>query len=276
MVIPALLTTLIAICLSLIMTIAGLYIGRDTDWPSLRIGVIISLVSAGLIAFPISYVYFRLMLRLEESRVEREVLLREIHHRVKNNLQVMSSLLSLQAGYVEDSQYLGMFDDAANRIRAMAFVHEKLHRSQSLRIIQAHEYVEDLVNGLRSSYQMRPGDIEWDVYIEKIGLTIDTAVPLGLIITESVSNSVKHAFPEGREGKIRVSFRLVGENEFELEIGDNGVGLPEDLDFDAVESLGLRLVNILAEQLKAKIDLDRKEGTELRIRFPDVRGHKGR
>ena len=199
----------------------------------------------------------------EEAR-RKEVLLKEIHHRVKNNMQIISSLLSLQSRYITDDEYGEMFTESRNRIKSMALIHEKLYQSQDLENINVCEYITDLVNGLVRSYSDQ--DITVRVEADDIYLGVNTAVPCGLIINELVSNALKHAFPD-KKGEIRVDLH---ENNgvITLVIADNGIGIPDTIDFKNTETLGLRLVTILTEdQLEGEINLIRGKGTEFCITF---------
>ena len=210
--------------------------------------------------------------KIEVSLKEKEMLLREVHHRVKNNMQVISSLLGLQSGYIEEKKYMEMFRDSQNRINSMSLIHEKLYRSTDFSKIEFNEYIRDLAIGLFQSHGVKSGTIELILNIENVSLGIDHAIPCGLIINELITNSLKYAFPEDRKGELKVSLRKFNENMVELAISDNGVGIPYDVDFRKTESLGLRLVTILAEdQLHGKIDLDRSRGTEFKIIFNGVK-----
>jgi len=202
------------------------------------------------------------------SLKEKEILLREIHHRVKNNMQVISSLLWLQSGYIKDKKYLEMLRDSQNRITSMSLIHEKLYRSKDLAKIEFNEYIRDLANGLFQYHGVKTGTIELKINVDNVSLGILHAIPCGLLINELITNSLKYAFPKDRNGEISVSLHLNDENVVELKVSDNGVGIPSDVDFRKTESLGLRLVTILAEdQLQGKIDLDRSRGTEFIIKF---------
>jgi len=206
--------------------------------------------------------------KIEASLKEKEMLLREIHHRVKNNMQVISSLLWLQSQYIKDKKYLEMFRDSQNRIMSMSLIHEKLYRSKDLAKIEFNEYIRDLVNGLFQSHASKTGSITLKLNVDNVSLGILHAIPCGLLINELITNSLKYAFPQDRIGEIKVSLHLNNENMVELEVSDNGVGIPPDVDFRKTGSLGLRLVTILAEdQLHGKIELDRSRGTEFIIEF---------
>jgi len=208
--------------------------------------------------------------QIMNSLREKEMLLREIHHRVKNNMQIISSLLWLQSGYIHDKKYLEMFRDSQNRITSMSLIHEKLYRSKDLEKIEFNGYIRDLLNHLFQSHGLKTGEIILNLNVDNVSLGIDQAIPCGLLINELITNSLKYAFPEDRKGEINVSLHLNDENMVELVVGDNGVGIPSNVDFRKTESLGLRLVTILAEnQLQGKIDLDRTRGTEFKIEFKD-------
>ena len=206
--------------------------------------------------------------QIKASLKEKEVLLREIHHRVKNNMQVISSLLRLQSEYIKDKKYIEMLKESQNRIRSMAFIHEKLYQSKDLANIDFNRYIKSLTDDLFRSYGVSTDKIALKMDIESVSLGVDAAIPCGLIINELVSNSLKHAFPGGREGEIKIVLRRTDGKEIELLVSDDGVGIPEDLDFRNTESLGLQLVTGLSEdQLQGKIELNRAKGTEFRIRF---------
>lgn len=207
---------------------------------------------------------------IEERRrteKEKEVLLREVHHRVKNNMQVISSLLKLQSRDIEDKRAVEMLNESQDRIKSMALVHEKLYESKDLANIDFDEYIEHLVQTLFRSYGVNREKIRLKLNIERVMLKIDKAIPCGLIVNELVLNSLKHAFADGDTGEIEVSLVLINENETELAVSDNGIGIPEELDFRSTASLGLKLVNILTDQIDGKLDLDRSKGTKFQIRF---------
>ncbi|MEA1963610.1 MAG: sensor histidine kinase, partial [Candidatus Aerophobetes bacterium] len=176
------------------------------------------------------------------------------------------SLLNLEAGYIKDKQALKRFGECQSRIRTMALIHEKLSESRDLARIDFAEYTQSLVADLCHSYQVNPEAVKLKVNIGNVSLGIDTAIPCGLIINELVSNSLKHAFPKNREGEIRVDFRS-DNHKFTLIVSDNGIGLPKDLDFQNIETLGLQLVCTLADQIGGSIELTRSGGTEFKITF---------
>jgi two-component sensor histidine kinase len=204
---------------------------------------------------------------LETSLQEKEVLLREIHHRVKNNLQVISSLLSLQSDHVTDERAVEVFQDGQNRIRSMALVHEKLYQSENLAWVDFAEYIVSLSRYLFRAYRNHAARVRLDIDTEDVLLDVDSALTCGLIVNELVSNALKHAFPVDREGEIRVQLHTDGDRHVVLRVGDNGIGLSHDLDVGQTESLGLRLVNILVEQLDGTIALHATSGTAFEIRF---------
>ncbi len=209
--------------------------------------------------------------QVKTSLKEKELLLREIHHRVKNNMQIISSLLKLQSAYIKDKKYSDIFKESQNRIISMSLIHEKLYQSKDFAKIDTKGYIKELVNGLVQSYEV-PGRIKININVDIVSLGINTAVPCGLLINELVSNSVKYAFPDGRTGEIKISLHPIEDNKIELIVSDNGIGIPENIDFRKTNSWGLRLITILAEnQLHGEINLDRNKGTEFRIIFRDVK-----
>lgn len=205
--------------------------------------------------------------RIKASLREKEVLLREIHHRVKNNLQVITSLLDLQAGYTTDTEATELLLESQNRVRTMALVHERLYQSQDLAQIDFRTYIKELTTTLFNSYLIDSSRVGLDVDSDTCHLDIDRAIPCGLIINELVSNSLKHAFPEDRTGVIRVHLRSEDNEKFAIIVSDDGIGLPKDLDLDHSETLGLQLVSGLAVQLDATIGVKRQSGTQFEIRF---------
>lgn len=214
----------------------------------------------------------RLLDEIRASLKEKELLLREIHHRVRNNMQVISSLLNLQSGYIKDELYSEMFKDCQNRIKSMALIHEKLYLSKNMAKIDFNDYIKNLANGLIRSYRANLNKVVLDVEADDVFLGIDAAIPCGLIINELISNSLKHAFPGGREGKLKVIMRFLNGDNIELVVSDNGVSIPEDVDIRNTKSLGLQLVIGLVEnQLDGKIELNRENGTEFRISFKELK-----
>lgn len=205
--------------------------------------------------------------QIKISLQEKEVLLKEIHHRVKNNLQIISSLLNLQAEYLKDKQALEIFKNSQNRIESMALIHEKLYESEDLARINFADYVQDLVTSLFYAYAVNSDAITLKLNIENIFLGIDAAIPCGLIITELVLNSLKHAFPLGKCGEICVELRSFDRNKLALIVRDNGIGLPKSFDFKNTASLGLQLVDALTNQLESSIELNKNDGVEFKLVF---------
>ncbi|MBI4682150.1 MAG: hypothetical protein HY757_03505 [Nitrospirae bacterium] len=218
--------------------------------------------------------------QLNSSLREKEVLLKEIYHRTKNNMQVITSLLNLQSNQIDDPRYVALFDESRNRINSMSLVHEKLYRSKNLSNIDFKDYITSLASGLLTFYGTGAGNISLTVTAVDIILGIDTAIPCGLIINELLSNSLKYAFPEGRNGSIFIDLKKVTadnkwDNEYELTISDDGIGLPGDIDIKNTKSLGLQLVtNLTMHQLRGSIELRRDNGTAFFIRFKELKYHE--
>ena len=204
--------------------------------------------------------------QLKSSLEEKEVLLREIHHRVKNNMQIISSLLNLQSRYLNDEKTVNILNESRNRVRSMAMVHEELYRSRDLSKIDFADYIQRLLSGLFSSYGIDKNFIKPEINVEDVLLNIDIAVPCGLIINELISNSLKHAFTQGQKGKISIKFHPHGEK-YVLTVSDNGTGFPEGIDFKNTKTLGLQLVNTLVKQLSGSIDIYSSSGTSFKIIF---------
>lgn len=210
----------------------------------------------------------RVQNEIKEALIEKEMLLKEIHHRVKNNLMVISSLLNLQSQYIHDEEALDIFRESQNRAKSMALIHERLYRSTDLKRIDFGDYIRTLGNDLYHTYMPGDGRISLNMNLENLMVDINTTVPLGLIVNELITNSMKHAFVEEAEGEINITFYKKGD-EFTLIIEDNGVGLPADLDFKNTETLGLQLVNNLTAQIDGTIELDRSQGTRFKITFKE-------
>jgi PAS domain S-box-containing protein len=203
---------------------------------------------------------------VKSSLREKELLLKEIHHRVKNNLQITSSLLRLQAGKIPDPGVRQLLRESQDRIRSMALVHDMLYRSQDLARVDFGSYVRTLVLQLVRSYNAS-GRVRAVVDLEPVVFGVDLAVPCGLIINELVANALKHAFPGERVGELRVGMSA-GPDQYVLSVRDNGVGLPPETDYLHTETLGLQLVNMLTEQIGGHLTLERTTGTEFVVRFP--------
>ena len=211
--------------------------------------------------------------QIKKSLQEKEVLINEIHHRVKNNMQIISSLLNLQTHFTSDIETIDILKDTQNRVKSMAMVHEKLYQSSDLTHINFSNYIICLVNHLFYSYGIEESQIKKMIDVEDIDLNIDTAVPCGLIICEIVSNSLKYAFKDGRIGKVTVSLKIKDEK-FYLTISDDGIGFPKKLDFKNTDSLGLKLVNSLTNQIDGEIHLDKTCGTKFKITFNELKYNK--
>jgi PAS domain S-box-containing protein len=206
--------------------------------------------------------------KIKASLKEKEVLLKEIHHRVKNNMQIISSMLGLQTSTVDDPRFNEMMKDSQNRIRSMALIHENLYRSENMAEVNFSEYVSSLVNNIYVSYRHN-GKVQISIDIDNISLDIDTAIPLGLIMNELITNSFKHAFPKNMDGEIKIKLSKLDENRYNLIVQDNGVGLPKTLEITNSRSLGLQLVNILIEQIEGSLKVDLDNGVRYTIEFPN-------
>jgi len=205
-----------------------------------------------------------------ESLKEKEVLLKEIHHRVKNNLQVISSILNLQSSFVKDEKTLEILDESRNRIRSMAIIHENLYRTTNFSSIDFTSYLQNLCTNLISSYHVYSGIVEFKDEMEKIDLVLDQAIPCGLLVNELITNSIKYAFPSKQEGQITVGLEEKDETIY-LRIEDNGIGLPKDFDMMKTDTLGLQLVSTLVEQLDGEITVRNHQGTKYLITFGKVK-----
>jgi len=205
---------------------------------------------------------------LRATLAEKEVLLREIHHRVKNNLQVISSLLNLQAGRIQDEQDVALFQASQGRVRAMALVHEHLYHSGDLSSIDFGNYVQVLVDHISLSHGASIRQIDIQISVDDIILPIDTAIPCGLIINELVANSLEHAFPDGRRGTVQIEMKTRPDGSVVLVVSDDGIGMQRDFSLGQVDDgLGLTLIDTLAKQLRGHVVLDQTEGTTFQISF---------
>jgi len=206
--------------------------------------------------------------KLQKSLNEKEMLLKEIHHRVKNNLMIISSLLNLQSRYIKDEESKTIFKESRNRTKFMALIHERLYQSADLKRIDFGNYIRTLANDLYHTYVMDTGLIKLNVDVDDVMLDINTSIPLGLIVNELVTNSLKHAFPPGKSGEINIKFHS-SDDKYLLEVKDNGIGFPKDIDYKNTESLGLRLVISLTEQIDGKIEFNNTSGTSFKIIFTE-------
>ena len=205
--------------------------------------------------------------RIRSSLQEKEVLLKEIHHRVKNNMQIISSILNLQSRYIRDKKDTEIFKESQNRVRAMALVHEKLYQSSDLANIDFSLYINEFTSYLFYSYNIDPERITLRVNVEDISFSIDVAIPLAQIINEVISNSIKHAFPGNRKGMIFIMLYKEPDGTYVLLIQDNGIGFPDELDTKKAETLGLQLIHALVLQLQGTISVNTKGGTTFIIKF---------
>jgi PAS domain S-box-containing protein len=205
--------------------------------------------------------------QIKASLQEKEVLLRELHHRVKNNLQIIASLLNLQSRYIDDPNILQLFVESRNRVQSMALIHENLYQSQNISNVDFAEYIKHLTTQLLHSYELNTKKIKLSIHAKDIFLDVNTAIPCGLIINELVSNALKHAFPDRHEGEISIAVSRDHRGRIQLVARDNGVGLPADIDLATTKTLGLKLVAALVNQLSASLEVDHADGTRFRLTF---------
>ncbi len=205
--------------------------------------------------------------KIKSALVEKEALLREIHHRVKNNLQIMTSLLSLQRRYTSDEAVKVMLMDARNRVASMSLIHELLYESEGLAAINVNKFIKRLTNQIAEAYGALNKGIKIKRNIEELSFGVDTAIPIGFLTTELVSNAFKHAFPNGGPGEVEIGLSSHGNNHFSLYVKDNGVGMPENSTMDDSNSLGLRLLNIFTDQLDARLEINSNNGVECIVKF---------
>ncbi|MDP1803406.1 MAG: PAS domain S-box protein [Bacteroidota bacterium] len=206
--------------------------------------------------------------RVEQSLKEKDVLLKEVHHRVKNNMQIISSILNLQSSYVTDNYTLALLKESQNRIKTMAYIHESLYQNKSFTSVNFSEYIQTLSKNIIQSYVLSSEKVELILNLEKINLNLDVSIPAGLIVNELITNAIKHAFPGAKKGSIYLN--LKSENNYiQLEVKDNGVGIPPGIDHNNTNTLGLQLVNTLMDQLDGEIKFksEKDEGTEVLIKF---------
>lgn len=211
---------------------------------------------------------------IERSLNEKEVMLKEIHHRVKNNLQVIYSLLDLQAKGVTDKKIHALFLESRNRVNSMALIHETLYCSTDLAHIDFKEYLQSLIAGIVGTYKRH--DVIFSVDMEPLAIDVNVGIPCGLIVNELVSNSLKHAFPHGGKGTINAGINKNSEGNYVLFVADNGISLPAEVDIRNTSSLGLQLINVLTKQIHGIIELSRTEGTKFSIIFPGTSKNRGK
>ena len=204
---------------------------------------------------------------LRVSLQEKEALLQEVHHRVKNNMQVISSLFNLQAKHTANEECRQILVEGQMRIRTMSLVHEQLYRSFDLSKIDLCGYVQSLATHLLSVYLRDSTRVRMQTDFEELFLDVNSAIPCGLILNELISNAFKHAFPGGRPGLVRIGLRRKPDDTVEIRVADDGVGLPEGVDFRQGETLGLQIIHLLAEQLDGALDVDRTKGTAVTLTF---------
>lgn len=204
--------------------------------------------------------------RLQESLAEREALLREIHHRVKNNLQVISGLLSLQSGQSESEELKGIMREGQSRVKSMALIHQMLYQHENLSAIPFQDYLEALTRELKSTYGRQASHVQLDIQAQDAKLDVDTAIPLGLIVNELVTNAYKYAFEE-MGNRISIHLRKSAAGEYELDVRDNGKGLPQGFVLGQSQSLGLRLVQLLCRQIRAQLSVESAGGAHFRMVF---------
>ena len=207
--------------------------------------------------------------QIKASLKEKEILLSEIHHRVKNNMQVISSILNLQSKFTKDNKLAEALDDCQNRIQSMALVHEKLYKVHDFTNIDFKDYISELTRRLMLGFEGSAGNVTLKIVAENIKLNTDTIIPIGLIVNELITNSMKYAFREKKGNEIEVSLQSTEiQGMFELIVSDNGIGLPEEIDIKSAKTLGLRLVSILGEeQLNGSIELGSNKGAQFRMKF---------
>ena len=209
---------------------------------------------------------------LQNSLKEKEVLLKEIHHRVKNNLQIITSLLYLQSLKIEDAATQSIFKDSQNRVKSLALVHEKLYQSKDLARIDFSDYLKNLSSFIFTTYKTNISNLKIDYDLDEVFLSVEVSVPLGLIVNELLSNALKYAFlndhkDESADRIILIKLKKYMHDEHIISVSDNGVGLPENFNIEATESLGLKLVTSLIQQIEGKLEVHPKDNTEFKITF---------
>jgi PAS domain S-box-containing protein len=201
---------------------------------------------------------------------EKEILLRELYHRTKNNMAVINALLQMQSGYSNDEQLQNILQETQNRINSMAMVHQKLYESQDLSHINLKEYINELIQLLITSYVEPAGNIEFNMRLNDVNVLIDTAIPCGLILNELITNSLKYAFPDNRSGEIFIELYRAEDNKITLIVKDNGTGFPDGFDIHKDRGMGMQVLFLLAEnQLKANIDYNSEDGVKCTLNFED-------
>ncbi len=212
--------------------------------------------------------------KIKAALKEKEILLQELHHRVKNNMQVISGIIELQSQQLDDEASRMIFNETRDRVSSMALIHENLYKASDLGNINFAEYIKTLTNHLFYSYKMDSNAVQLNTEIRDVFLDVQVGIPCGLIVNELVSNTLKHAFPDGRQGEVTVSLVPEDDGRYTLIVKDDGVGFPEGLDFQKTKSLGMQLVTMLVDQLEGTIILKQDKGTEFVITFADRRGEE--
>jgi two-component sensor histidine kinase len=205
---------------------------------------------------------------------EREVLLQEIHHRVKNNLQVISSLMNLQLRSITDAPTRAALQEAQSRVKAISLIHEMLYQSSDYANVPFSEYARKLTANVFDVVGVAPGCVSLDLAIDDVALAVNKAIPCGLILNELITNALKHGFPNGRRGKVRVALGKLDAERLQLSVTDDGVGIPAGLDIRKTKSLGMHLIHTLAEQLGAELEIAREPGTTMRFTFAAGNGSR--
>jgi two-component sensor histidine kinase len=224
-----------------------------------------------LFAIATGYLLYRSYLSKKNANKEKEVLLKEIHHRVKNNLQIISSLLNIQSEYVTDNKIAGAVLESQSRVQAMALIHQMLYQEENLTKINFSDYLKQLTSTLASIFQTRGSEVDVTINAPDSWFNIETSIPLGLIVTELVSNAYKYAFNNNNEGKIDIMLKPLSERKYSLIISDNGKGLPEGTDILNSNSMGLKLANILTGQLNGQLIYEYNNGAVFNVEFSENR-----
>ena len=207
-------------------------------------------------------------IELERRVLEKDILLSEIHHRVKNSLQVVSSLLSLESARIQDPSINEVLQSTQNRIRSMALIHQTLYQSKDFARVDFNAFLLSFVPTLIQSYSVQPDQVSLTIHVAEVRLPIDAAIPCGLIVNELISNALKHAFPDGRKGTICISFTQDDDNHATLSVADDGIGIPEGFSFERSDTLGVQLVYLLAGQIAGTVSCTRSAPTSFALLFP--------
>lgn len=244
---------------------------RESDYILIVSGAVFLLLTAASL-----YLYSKQQkknLIIKEQADELKTLMKEIHHRVKNNLQIISSLLDLQSMITKDKQVAEALKEGRNRVQSMALIHQNLYGEKNVKAIAVDEYISDLAQSLFHSYHIQPRQVDLKTDIEKLNLDIDTVIPIGLILNELISNSLKHAFGNNEAGMIQVTLKI-SNGSLLLQVKDNGKGFPEKADPTSSASFGMRMIKIFAEKLKAELDIYNDKGAcvTMRIRKYELSG----